>query len=555
VEPSRTLPQATAAALVVQSALIAFYAAMLPSPFPLRGLPLVHAAAEAAIKLSLAVLAGFVIKDVLLVGLLLAALACLQRSGTSPRPARWLAATAFLFALSLVIRPTNFVMMAVLAVAIVPLAWRTWQGRAAALGLAFAALLMTLPISALFNAYATNARKDHAEIQLILFDLAGISARTGRDMLGELPGWPAGLPDPRLCYTPSEAAIIAPWSPCRGYAEAGRTVYSTGRRRVIEWWLRSIAADPLAYLSHRLDIRAICWIRSALREDTRSTRPPRGPAGRYLYALNQPGAAERLEAQTQGRIPSGRFLTWHGNAAARGLAGLTNLIVGFRGTPVAALLISLLLLGWTWVRHWRGRPLPPLTVPAAASLAAGNFLMHALAGVASQERYLIPPSSAPLSPCSSPFAGLCAKGGGASQEIFRRIVRVPRIVPKPSAPAAERLQQPRRHGLVGAAGGTAQAADRRGDAVQTARPKRRDIAARQASPQTGRPGQGAHPPGQAPVRREPRVRRRRAKPGSGGNRKGLIASDSSIAPRKAAGRSRSSSYGRTRSLSGPKAAE
>jgi hypothetical protein len=380
-----------AAALVVQSALIAFYAAMLPTPFPLRGLPLVHAAAEAAIKLSLAVLAGFVIKDVLLVGLLLAALACLQRSGASPRPARWLAATGLLFALSLVIRPTNFVMMAVLAAAIVPLAWRTWRGRAAALGLAFAALLMTLPISALFNAYATNARKDHAEVQLILFDLAGISARTGRDLVGDLPGWPAGLPDPRLCYTPSEAAIIAPWSPCRGYAAAGRTVYSTGRRRVIEWWLRSIAANPLAYLSHRLDYsRNLLDPVGASRGHPVYAAAAADRAGRYLYALNQPSAAERLEAQTQSRIPSGQFLTWHENAAARALAWLTNLIVGFRGTPVAALLISLSLLGWTWVRHWRGRPLPPLTVPAAASLAAGNFLMHALAGVASQERYLHP---------------------------------------------------------------------------------------------------------------------------------------------------------------------
>lgn len=380
-----------AAALIVQSALIAFYAAMVPTPFPSRGAPLVHAAAEGAVKLSLVVLAGFVIKDVLLVGLLLAALACLQRSGASPRPKRWLAAAAALFALSLAVRPTNFFMFAILAVAIVPLAFRTWRGRAAALGIAFAALLMTLPVSGLFNASVAKARKDHAEIQLFLFDLSGISARTGRDLVRELPGWPAGLPDPRLCYTPSEAAIVAPWSPCRGYAAAGRTIYSAGRRRVIAGWLRGIAENPLAYLSHRLDYcRNLLDPVGAARGHPVYAAAAADRPGRYLYALNQPSAARRLEAQTKGRMPPRRFPAWHENPAARGLAGLTDLIVGFRGTSAAALAISLLLLGWTFVRHLRARPLPPLTVPAAAALAVGNFLMHALAGVASQERYLHP---------------------------------------------------------------------------------------------------------------------------------------------------------------------
>ena len=380
-----------ASALIVQSALIAFYAAMLPSPLPRRGLALLHLAAEAAVKLSLVVLAGFVIKDVLLVGLLLAALACLQRSPASPRPLRWLAAAAALLALSLAIRPTNFVMIAVMALAIVPIVRRPWRSRAAALGIVFAALAMTLPVSALFNAFAVKARKDHAELQLIFFDLSGISARTGRDLVRELPGWPAGLPDPRLCYTPSEAAIIAPWSPCKGYAEASRAVYGTGRKRVLLFWLGSIAANPAAYFSHRLD-----YVSNLLDPVGASRGHPvyaaiaKDPAGRYLYALNAPASAQRLQAQTNGRISPRLLLTWNENPVARGFAGFTSLMVGSRAAPAAALLAALLLLGWTWQRHLRSRPLPPLTVPAAAALAAGNFLMHAMAGVASQERYMYP---------------------------------------------------------------------------------------------------------------------------------------------------------------------
>lgn len=380
-----------AAALIVQSGLIAFYAAMLPSPFPLRGARLVQSAAEVAIRLSLVVLAGFVIKDVLLVGLLLAALACLQRAGASPRPTRWLAAAAPLFLLSLVVRPTNFVIMAIVAVAIVPLICRGWRGRAIALGAAFAVLLTTLPIATTFNTYVVRARKDHSEMQLFLFDLSGISAQTGRNLVMDLPDWPAGLPDPRQCYTPSEAAIVTPWSACRGYAAAGRTVYSAGRRRVIALWLSSIAENPLAYLSHRLDYaRNLLDPAGAAQNHPVYAAATRDRPGRYLYALNQPGSAGRLQSITEGRMSPRRFLIWQENSVARGFAGLTNLLVGFRGTPTAALLVSLFLLGWTWARHWRGRTLPPLTVPVAAALALGNFLMHFFAGVASQERYLHP---------------------------------------------------------------------------------------------------------------------------------------------------------------------
>lgn len=380
-----------AAALIVQSALIAFYAAMLPSPLPRRGAALVHAAADAVVKLSLAILAGFVIKDVLLVGLLLAALACLQRSGSSPNPGRWLSAATLLFALSLAVRPTNFVMIAVMAVAVLPLVFRTWRGRAKALGIAFAALVMTLPLSALFNAYAVDARKDHAELQLILFDLSGISARTGRDLVRDLPGWPAGLPDPRLCYRPSEAAIIAPWSPCKGYAAASRAVYGTGRKRVLVFWMGSIVRNPIAYLSHRLDYTGnLLDPVGAARDHLVYSAVAKDPTQRYLYALNQPSAERRLEAKTRGKIPPRQFLAWHETVAARGLAGFTGLTIGCRAAPAVSLLIALLLLGWTWVRHLRAKPRPPLTVPAAAALAVGNFLMHALVGVASQERYLYP---------------------------------------------------------------------------------------------------------------------------------------------------------------------
>lgn len=370
-----------AGALLVQSLLLAFYAAMVPAALPrdLRGVAAL--AMETVFKLALVVSAGFIIKDMLLVGLLLAGLAALQR--------RWTAAAAGLLALALFVRPTNFVMVGIAAALVLALHARTFRTYAVALAVSAALLLISLPVYFGFNRYVARARPGHAEIQLYLFDSAGISARTGKDLYADLEPWPKGLPDPRLCYTASEAAIIAPWAKCSGYAEAGSTINALGPRVLPRWWLLNILSNPGAYAGHRLDFTAhLLDPRESGRNHPVYGRLA-GQPERHLYALNRPDQAERFRTAAGGRIAADEIGWWRGNRAAGLFAGLGVLVFGFRWTEVFSLLACMAVVAAGFRRRWRGRPVP-LAAPAAAALGIGNVAMHAWLGVASQDRYLFP---------------------------------------------------------------------------------------------------------------------------------------------------------------------
>lgn len=385
------LSRQPAGALVVQSALLSFYAAMLPRPFPRRGLALAVALAEAVFKLSLVIFAGFVIKDTMLIALLLGALACVQRASGEGSRNLWLVSAGLLLLLSLFVRSTNFVMLIAASALLVPLAFRGWRVRAAVFLSAAAALALIVPVNAVFNTYVVQARPSHAEVQLILFDASGISARTGRNLLAELPGWPAGLPDPRTCYRSSEAAIYAPWSPCSGYAAAGATLYSQGRKQMLLWWLETIAANPGAYLGHRIEFSGhLADPVGAVRGHPIYSQGGGDDQRRYLYALNDPADETRFRRLMGASLSPQRFQLWSDGLLANGFARLTNLFLGGRWMVAGALLAALLLLGWAFAQQLRQRTLPPFSATAAAALAVGNFAMHAAVGIGSQERYLYP---------------------------------------------------------------------------------------------------------------------------------------------------------------------
>lgn len=370
-----------AGALLVQSLLLAFYAAMVPAALPRDRRGLAALALETVFKLALVVSAGFIIKDILLVGLLLAGLAALQR--------RWTVAAAALLALALFVRPTNVVMAAIAASLVLALYARSLRSYSAALLIAAALLGASLPVYFGFNRYVARARPGHSEIQLFLFDSAGISARTGKDLFAGLEPWPKGLPDPRRCYTASEAAIMAPWAKCAGYSEAGSTINRLGPRVLPRWWLGNILAHPLAYAGHRLDFTS-----NLLDPHEMARRHPvygrfTGSVGRHLYALNRPDQAERFRQAAHGRIAPGDVGWWRGNRAAGLFAALGALVFGFRWTEALALLACALVMASGFRRRWQGRPVAPAAL-AAAAIGIGNFAMHAMLGVASQDRYLFP---------------------------------------------------------------------------------------------------------------------------------------------------------------------
>ena len=77
-------------------------------------------AAELLFKLSLVAWAGLIIKDVLLLGVVLALLACLSMSLSAARPRPWFAAAAGLLILAGLVRPTNFIMLTAAAALALP---------------------------------------------------------------------------------------------------------------------------------------------------------------------------------------------------------------------------------------------------------------------------------------------------------------------------------------------------------------------------------------------------------------------------------------------------
>jgi hypothetical protein len=375
-----------ASALLVQSLLLAFFASVVLVPCRWGPRQAAGIAIEILFKASLVISAGFIIKDILLVGLLLSALASLRLAGPERRR-RWLVAAAILFGLSLIVRPTNFVMLGVAALAL-PLLVGSVRGWATGAIAAAAALALSVPVYGLANRLL-GAHPGHAEIQLFLFDSAGISARTGKDLFTELPRWPAGLPDPRACYTPSEAAIIAPWGACRGYAEAGAATYRQGRRSVIVWWLGNIVRHPIAYLQHRAAFAGHLLDPLGAARGHPVYAASLTTNEHHYYALNDAERPARFIAQTQGRISAADVAWWQGNAAAAALTRASSALYRNRGIEPIALLLCIAVLLWQFRARRRGRP-ADIVAALAAGIGIGNFVMHGLFGVASQSRYMFP---------------------------------------------------------------------------------------------------------------------------------------------------------------------
>lgn len=366
-----------AGALIVQSALLSFYAAFLPRRLPRRPAEIALFGVDSAFKLSLVILAGFIIKDVLLCGLLLGGLAALSHAPVACRPNTWRAVGMTFLVLSLFVRPTNFIMIVVALALITPLVTGLWRARFATFAALLVLLSLTVPISGFINRQVLGARPGYPEIQLMMFDSAGISARTGRDLFAALPGWPTGLADPRRCYTATEAGFMTPWSPCQGFAAAGVALYPKGRRAVIGWWLGNIVSHPIAYVGHRVAFTRYLIDPVALIRDHAVYRRIVGVTPPYLYAINRTAATPTS------------FARWHERPGARMFARFSGTLLAGRWSAAAALLASLGVIGWSWRRRWLGRPVAAAATVAAA-VALGNFVMHAIVGIASQDRYMLP---------------------------------------------------------------------------------------------------------------------------------------------------------------------
>lgn len=175
------------------------------------------------------------------------------RVQSRPLPLAAVAAVVLLLAYGTLVR-TNAIF------AIGPLAlWAFSPGRApGGRGLLLAAVLgalLALPTSNFINRSVLQARAQHTEHSLFLFDLHGIAVRTGDPALLE-PRASFSLEQLRACYTPYWWDSLSAWGRCAARVHRpppeGDFSYITLPEGMTVQWARAIAAHPVDYLVHRL---------------------------------------------------------------------------------------------------------------------------------------------------------------------------------------------------------------------------------------------------------------------------------------------------------------
>ena len=210
-----------------------------------------------------------------------------------------------------------------------------------------------------------RAERSHIQSALFVFDLAGISARTGRDASeGLLPGLQASLPH---CYSPRQWDAYYLDVQCTPINTAARLLAldDQGRSMLTRVWIGQIAHHPAAYLRHRARNFG-CLIR----------------LGCYDSEVMSLGWAPRPWDEPDMRV----------TPAARIWAAAADLM--WRGPLGYGVLWIALLLAEFGAAAWRlrRRGFEPLPYAALALAAAGlsYALSFAVAGVSDQMRYLHP---------------------------------------------------------------------------------------------------------------------------------------------------------------------
>lgn len=381
-----------AGALVVNALLLSIYGAVVPVRLPRESRAIFALVLETVFKLFLAAWASLISKDVVLIALLLAALAAAQLAGTGPRHRPWLFAGAACLALSLMVRPSNFVMLAVATALFLPAVVRSVRAYfVLAAGTAFL-LALSVPFYMAANRWVFGAGSGHVETQLLLFDAAGISVATGSNQFARLPGWPTDqLPPPADCFTSVHAGTMTPWGRCTNYWLAQERVAAQhGRHKIGLWWLHTIVANPVAYAKHRSTFIANLLDARTLYLPPGTRWPPFWRlTARDIPALNSDGRASHF-ARVAGAMPEPRaFQWWRPNRFQILYIGAAYTLHGHRRTDIVALSVCVLVVGAGWWRRRQAKPVL-LTATMAGAIGIGNAAMHFAVGVAAQQRYLLP---------------------------------------------------------------------------------------------------------------------------------------------------------------------
>lgn len=364
-----------AGALLIQSILFGVYAAFLPRvPATPRGWLTI--ALELGFRLVLVGGFGYIGKDIMAVGALLVTIQLLRHGLRAGIGYAHIAAIALLTVLVLLIKAPNFLAYVLCLALILPFFLRSSSVYLATIAVALVVGALAIPLNRAVDGYVFGAADVHPDKQLVIFDLAAMSLRTGTNAFATVPGWPtAALPPIKRCFLPYMWDAFAPWGPCAGYSAAFDRLDGALTRQ----WAIEIVSHPIAYAGHRLTYAGYL-LQS---RDHRSW----GIGGQ---AVNDAASASSMGElhEMMGRLHANRPVQlWRRTDATPPFEWLEASVLRYPKVQSVALVGALAILLLCWLRRRDGIRLGAL-VPAGFGI--GNFGMLIVFGVADPARYLLP---------------------------------------------------------------------------------------------------------------------------------------------------------------------
>lgn len=364
-----------AGALLIQSLLLGLYAGFLPRvPPTVRGW--LTLSLELVLRLALVGGFGFIGKDVIVLAAMLIGIQLLRCGVRSGFTRAQCAALALLILFVLLIRAPNFLTFVLALALILPFFLRSPRLYAALVTGALLLGMLAVPLNRAVDRTIFHARDAHPDKQLVIFDLAAISMRTGTNAFARVPGWPtATLPPVAACFLPYMWDAFAPWGPCRGYSAA----YDRLEAPLKRCWAAEILSHPLAYAGHRL-----AYTGYLLQSRDHRTW---GIGGSAVNDAASAASLAEMRAIMSGLQADRPIRLWQAHGAMVPFQRLEALLLRYPKVQSVGLIGSLAVLLICWLRRQRGVRLGAL-VPAG--LAVGNFGMLAVFGVADPARYMLP---------------------------------------------------------------------------------------------------------------------------------------------------------------------
>ena len=271
---------APAGGLVIQTAMLMTWPALVFSRiFASVRTPMIYRSAGLLLwvltSAMLIALSGQIIKDVLTVAVISLGIFTADITTRAKNVFPFYAALFSILVSVTLIRPTNIVIVAATIFCCLLLRKKLFSAALAAI--CISAVILATSIS--FNKFALPAKKSPVVSALLIFDVAGISANIGENLLeplyteGQRP-----TSNAMSCYTPRTPNELI-WGKCKDQWQA----VVTKQHELMTLWFKSIIRHPLAYALHRTK-----FTYQLLRRTDNSDRVIVPPPPDFTLATNHP---------------------------------------------------------------------------------------------------------------------------------------------------------------------------------------------------------------------------------------------------------------------------